>query len=183
MARREGGLLQRIGNWLFGTPSKMETMPSQSPEQQQLMKQIMPVMEKFLLDYGTGNAMAEALARADTTFRETVETPMWEQYEKQVLPHIQQSFAGPGTFWGSDRARAETNSALDIAAQLAAARSGYMNQAQEAERVHQTNQMNQVLSYLGLPTMAAYGVPGDPGLLRQILSLLPNAAATYMAYR
>ena len=72
---------------------------------------------------------------------------------------------------------------MDIAAQLAAARSGYMNQAQEAERVHQTNQMNQVLSYLGLPTMAAYGVPGDPGLLRQILSLLPNAAATYMAYR
>jgi|LSQX01.3.fsa_nt_gb hypothetical protein len=180
MARREGGLLQRIGNWLFGTPSKIETMPSQSPEQQQLMKQIMPVMEKFLLDYGTGNAMVDALARADTTFRETVETPMWEQYEKQVLPHIQQSFAGPGTFWGSDRAQAETTSALDIASQLAASRSGYMSQIQEAERAHQANQMNQVLSYLGLPTMAAHGVPGDPGFLRQILSILPNAYATYL---
>ena len=180
---REGGLLQRIGNWLFGTPNKIETMPSQSQEQQQVMRQLMPAMEQIIANYGSGNAMADALARADTTFRDTVETPMWEQYEKQILPQIQQSFAGPGTFWGSDRAKAETNLAQDIASQLAASRSGYMNQVQEAERAHQTNQMNQVLSYLGLPTVAAHGVPGDQGVLRQVLAMLPNAAASYMAFK
>ena len=176
---REGGLLQRIGNWLFGTPAKMETMPSQSAEQQKIMGQLTPQMEQIIAGYGSGNAMADALSRADTTFTEMVETPMWNQYQNQILPQIQKSFAGPGTFWGSDRAGAELNSANDIAAQLASSRAGYMSQAQESERAHQTNQMNQVLSYLGLPTVAAYGNPGDQGALRQVLAALPNAAAMY----
>jgi len=158
------------------------TQPALHPGQEEVMRELTPAMKKIIADYGSGNAMAEALARADRTFRETVELPIWEQYETQMLPQVQQSFAGPGTFWGSDRANAETNLARDIASQLASSRSGYMNQAQEAERAYQTAQMNQVLNYMGLPTTVSYAVPQTPGLLQQLLQISPQLLATYLAY-
>lgn len=100
------------------------TQPALHPGQEEVMGELTSAMKKIIADYGSGNAMADALARADTVFRETVELPIWEQYETQMLPQVQQSFAGPGTFWGSDRANAETNLARDIASQLASSRSG-----------------------------------------------------------
>lgn len=158
------------------------TQPALHPGQEEVMRELTPAMKKIIADYGSGNAMADALARADTTFRETVELPIWEQYETQMLPQVQQSFAGPGTFWGSDRANAETNLARDITSQLASSRAGYMNQVQEAERAYQTNQMNQVLNYMGLPTTVSYAVPQTPGLLQQLLQISPQLLATYLAY-
>ena len=107
---------------------------------------------------------------------------MWNQYQNQILPQIQKSFAGPGTFWGSDRARAETGAADDIAKYLAANRSQYIAQAEEAARARQINQMNQVLSYMGLPTTVSYAIPQTPGLLQQLLQISPQLLATYLAY-
>ena len=158
------------------------TQPALHPGQEEVMKELTPAMQQIISDYMSGNAIADALARADTTFRETVELPIWEQYETIMLPQVQQSFAGPGTFWGSDRANAETNLARDIASQLASSRAGYMNQIQEAERAYQTAQMNQVLNYMGLPTTVTYGVPQTPGLLQQLLQISPQLLATYLAY-
>ena len=158
------------------------TQPALHPGQEEVMGELTPAMKKIIADYGSGNAMADALARADTVFRETVELPIWEQYETEMLPQVQQSFAGPGTFWGSDRANAETNLARDIASQLASSRAGYMNQAQEAERAYQTAQMNQVLNYMGLPTTVSYAVPQTPGLLQQLLQISPQLLSAYLAY-
>jgi hypothetical protein len=158
------------------------TEPALHPGQEEVMKELTPAMKQIIADYMSGNAIADALARADTTFRETVELPMWEQYEKEILPQIQKSFAGPGTFWGSDRARAETGAADDIAKYLAANRSQYIAQAEEAARARQINQMNQVLSYMGLPTTVSYAIPQTPGLLQQLLQISPQLLATYLAY-
>ena len=156
------------------------TQPALHPGQEEVMRELTPAMKKIIADYGSGNAMADALARADRVFRETVELPIWEQYETIMLPQVQQSFAGPGTFWGSDRANAETNLARDIASQLASSRAGYMNQIQEAERAYQTAQMNQVLNYMGLPTTVSYAVPQTPGLLQQLLQISPQLLSTYL---
>ena len=158
------------------------TQPALHPGQEEVMKELTPLMKQIITDYMSGNAIADALARADTTFRETVELPIWEQYEKEILPQIKQSFAGPGTFWGSDRARAETGAADDIAKYLAANRSQYIAQAEEAARARQINQMNQVLSFMGLPTTVTYAVPQTPGLLQQLLQISPQLLATYLAY-
>lgn len=158
------------------------TQPALHPGQEEVMKELTPFMKQIITDYMSGNAIADALARADTTFRETVELPIWEQYEKEILPQIKQSFAGPGTFWGSDRARAETGAADDIAKYLAANRSQYIAQAEEAARARQINQMNQVLSFMGLPATISYGVPQTPGLLQQLLQISPQLLATYLAY-
>ena len=159
------------------------TQPALHPEQEEVMKELTPAMKKIVADYMSGNAIADAIARADTTFTESVETPMWNQYQNQILPQIQKSFAGPGTFWGSDRARAETGSMEEIAKQLAANRSQYISQAEDAARAHQANQMNQVLSYMGLPTTVTYGVPQTPGIGQQLLQLAPNALAAYLAFK
>ncbi len=158
------------------------TQPALHPGQEEVMKELTPAMKQIIADYMSGNAIADALARADTTFRETVELPIWEQYEKEILPQIQKSFAGPGTFWGSDRARAETGAADEIAQYLAANRSQYIAQAEEAARARQINQMNQVLSFMGLPATISYGVPQTPGLLQQLLQISPQLLATYLAY-
>jgi|LSQX01.2.fsa_nt_gb hypothetical protein len=181
-------LLAGLGGLLIGSSigkkkePEVVTQPALHPGQEEVMGELTSAMKKIIADYGSGNAMADALARADRVFRETVELPIWEQYETIMLPQVQQSFAGPGTFWGSDRARAETNLAQDIASQLASSRAGYMNQAQEAERAYQLNQMNQVLSYMGLPTTVSYAVPQTPGLLQQLLQISPQLLATYLAY-
>ena len=159
------------------------TQPALHPGQEEVMKELTPAMKQIIADYMSGNAIADALARADTTFRETVELPIWEQYEKEILPQIQKSFAGPGTFWGSDRARAETGAADDIAKYLAANRSQYIAQAEEAARARQINQMNQVLSYMGLPTTVSYAIPQTPGLLQQLLQLSPQLLSVYLAHK
>lgn len=158
------------------------TQPALHPGQEEVMKELTPAMKQIIADYRSGNAIADAISRAGTTFTESVETPMWEQYQNQMLPQIQKSFAGPGTFWGSDRAQAETGAMNEIANYLAANRSQYMAQAEEAARAHQANQMNQVLSYMGLPTTVSYGVPQTPGLGQQLLQLAPSALAAYLAF-
>ena len=158
------------------------TQPALHPEQEKVMRELTPAMKQIVADYGSGNAIAEAISRAGTTFTESIETPLWNQYQNQMLPQIQKSFAGPGTFWGSDRAQAETGAMDEIAKYLAANRSQYMSQAEEAARVHQTNQMNQVLSYMGLPTTVSYGVPQTPGLGQQLLQLTPELLSAYLAF-
>lgn len=159
------------------------TQPALHPGQEEVMNELTPLMKQIIADYASGNAIADAIARADTTFTESVETPMWNQYQTQILPQIQKSFAGPGTFWGSDRARAETGSMEEIAKQLAAARSEYIAQAENIARTHQANQLNQVLNYMGLPTTVSYGVPQTPGLLQQLLQLAPQLLSAYLTYK
>ena len=181
-------LLAGLGGLLIGSSMgkkkgpEVVTQPALHPGQEEVMKELTPAMKQIIADYMSGNAIAAAIARADTTFRETVETPMWNQYQNQILPQIQKSFAGPGTFWGSDRARAETGAADDIAKYLAANRSQYIALAEEAARARQINQMNQVLSYIGLPTTVSYAIPQTPGLLQQLLQISPQLLATYLAY-
>ncbi len=181
-------LLAGLGGLLIGksTSKKKEpqvvTQPALHPEQEEVMRELTPAMKQIIADYGSGNAIADAISRAGKTFTESIETPMWNQYHNQMLPQIQKSFAGPGTFWGSDRARAETGSMEEIARQLAANRSQYIAQAEEAAKAHQINQMNQVLSYMGLPTTISYGVPQTPGLGQQLLQLAPSALAAYLAF-
>lgn len=181
-------LLAGLGGLLIGksTSKKKEpqvvTEPALHPGQEEVMRELTPAMKQIVSDYGSGNAIAEAISRAGTTFTESVETPMWEQYQNQMLPQIQKSFAGPGTFWGSDRAQAETGAMDEVARYLAANRSQYISQAEDAARAHQTNQMNQVLSYMGLPTTVSYGVPQTPGIGQQLLQLAPNALAAYLAF-
>ena len=181
-------LLAGLGGLLIGksTSKKKEpqvvTQPALHPEQEEVMRELTPAMKQILADYGSGNAIAEAISRAGTTFTESVETPIWNQYQNQILPQIQKSFAGPGTFWGSDRAQAETGAMDEIARYLAANRSQYIAQAEEAAKAHQTNQMNQVLSYMGLPTTVSYGVPQTPGVLQQLLQLSPQLLSAYLAF-
>lgn len=181
-------LLAGLGGAIIGSSMgkkkepEVVTKPALHPEQEEVMRELTPAMKQIVSDYGSGNAIAEAITRAGKTFTESIETPMWEQYQNQMLPQIQKSFAGPGTFWGSDRARAETGAMDEIARYLAANRSQYIAQAEEAAKAHQINQMNQVLSYMGLPTTVSYGVPQTPGLGQQLLQLAPNALAAYLAF-
>ena len=181
-------LLTALGGAIIGSSvnKKKEpeiiTQPALHPEQEEVMKELTPAMKQIIADYGSENAIADAISRAGTTFTESVETPMWEQYQNQILPQIQKSFAGPGTFWGSDRAQAETGAMNEIARYLAANRSQYISQAENAARAHQANQMNQVLSYMGLPTTVSYGVPPTPGMFEQLLQIAPDILAAFLAF-
>ena len=181
-------LLAGLGGLLIGksTSKKKEpqvvTQPALHPEQEEVMRELTPAMKQIVADYGSGNAIADAISRAGKTFTESIETPMWNQYHNQMLPQIQKSFAGPGTFWGSDRAQAETGAMDEIARYLAANRSQYIAQAEEAAKAHQINQMNQVLSYMGLPTTISYGVPQTPGLGQQLLQISPQLLSAYLAF-
>ena len=133
-------------------------------------------MQQIIADYMSGNAIADALARADTVFRETVELPIWQQYEEEILPQIQQSFAGPGTFWGSDRARAETGAADEIARYLAANRSQYI--AKQRSEACKSSMIS--FSFMGLPTQLSYAALRLRGL--QSVANISSITSTYLAY-
>jgi len=58
-----------------------------------------------------------------------------------------------------------------------------MAQAEEAAKAHQINQMNQVLSYMGLPTTISIWSSPDSWVGSAVVAqLAPNALAAYLAF-
>lgn len=82
-----------------------------------------------------GNALTGALQPFDPQatsefFNKSIAAPMMTQFKQDILPQIQESFAGPGTYWGSARADAERKAANQVQSDLTTQLSNLMYQGQ-----------------------------------------------------
>ncbi len=88
-------------------------------------------------------------------FRTSIEAPAQKRFEEVTRPAVREAFVGPGTFWGGERATAETKAGTDLDATLAAIRGDLGYKARQ-----------QALAALG-PGMEYMGMPADQ-LIKQI---------------
>lgn len=96
---------------------KMLTAPMSDEEKQALanasslveMIMDMPYFQDTEMGQAAQAAIMEALSGQfpEEYYQNAIYNPTLKQYQEDVLPSIQEAFAGPGTYWGSERANAE----------------------------------------------------------------------------
>lgn len=103
---------------------KMLTAPMSDEEKQALanasslveMIMDMPYFQDTEMGQAAQAAIMEALSGQfpEEYYQNAIYNPTLKQYQEDVLPTIQEAFAGPGTFWGSERAIAEQKAGQNL---------------------------------------------------------------------
>ncbi len=81
--------------------------------------------------------------RSEDFYQTNVHRPVMQSFQEEIMPGINKSFVGPGTFWGSERLSAANKAGSDVAASLAGQRSQIFRQG-EQDAFAQAMQMLQV---------------------------------------
>ncbi len=101
------------------------------------------------------------MKEAEDYYQQSIHNPALQSFQNEVLPGIQKAYAGPGTYWGSERSGAVKDASTNLSGQLAGVRAQTMFDArntlenralQAAEQIHQNEQFMQGL---GLSTEQA----------------------------
>ena len=144
-------------DFLFGREPKMRQLPAISPEQQELLSDLIGQIRGPLTEGISG--LQQILAGEPEAF-EAFEKPAMRQFEEQIVPGIAERFTGMGT--GAQRssafAQALGKAGESLSERLAAQRGAMQQQAM--------GQLSQLLG-LGLrqPTFGYQMQPGTPGFL------------------
>jgi len=149
---------------LFGSPGQIQSMPSFSPEQQQLLGQLVG---------GLGGPMQgglQNLMQMLTGGGEAFEAPAMRQFQEQIVPGIAERFTGMGE--GSQRSSAFGQqlgqAGAGLAENLAMQREGLKSQG-----------LQQLMGMLGLGMQSPFQymqIPGQQGGLGQLLGGLGTGA-------
>jgi hypothetical protein len=111
----------------------------------------------------SGEMGAKPITAEDTEsyFQGKIATPAYKMYKEDVLPAVKEAYAGPG-YWGSARAKAQTESAQDLADWLGEQRSGLEwdvaesnRQIEEAKAGRALSAIQPAITYGGVPTAEA----------------------------
>lgn len=115
-------------DFLFGGQSKMKPVPTMTPEQQALLKQLLGGLGGPM-EAGIGNLM-KILQGGDAAFKE-YEAPMMRKFNEEIIPGIGERFAGMGAGAQSSSAfpQALSQASGSLTEALAAQRAGLQNQA------------------------------------------------------
>jgi hypothetical protein len=82
-----------ISNFLFGKDPKMEQFPTKTPEQQQLLSQL---LEQLGGPLGQGMQNILQLLSGDPEAFKAFEAPAMRQFEEQIVPGLAERFSGMG---------------------------------------------------------------------------------------
>ncbi len=117
------------------------------------------------LEGETGGMLERALSGDPTSqidpamsaeqFQQSVYNPAMTGWREDILPSIRESFVPGGTFWGSERARAETGAGRRLAETLSGQRASWVRSDMEADRGLRESAANRALQ--AGPLAMAYG--------------------------
>ena len=159
-----------------GRRSEVEKVDTLHPVQEALFQQMGEHMGGMFQSPGTMQRDAQQY------YQQAVHAPAMESFQKEVLPQIQQAHTGPGTYWGSERARGMERAGTDMARGLAGQRAETMFGARQADRQHQMDQMSQILAMLQTPTGVAREIPAQPTAGQIISSQTPDVIRALLQY-
>lgn len=107
------------------------------------------------------------MKEAEDYYQQAIHNQALKSFQEEILPTIQKAYAGPGTYWGSDRAGAVKDASTDLAGQLAGIRAQIMfdtrnaleNRAlQAAAQIHQYEQFMQNLGLAAEQARTGFGL-------------------------
>ncbi len=165
-----------FSEWLFGSPDKLNKVPTGTPEQEQLhnniLSQAMGMTQnnggyKQAQDYYS-NLLGPNRQQAFDQFSQ----PYMQQFQEQILPMIAERFAGNGALSSSGFGQAVGGAGAGLQGQLAK----LFSQLQSEAASNQTNQFNN-LAQTGLnhQQFAYNQEEGSGGFLGNILGGLSGA--------
>ena len=152
-----------LSSALFGTPGRIEALPTLTPEQQQLLGSLIG---------GLGGPMQTGLSNLQRLLMgeaEAFEAPAMRQFREQIIPGIAERFTGgfPGIPGAASAQRSSAfqqalgQAGASLAERLAMQRAGLQERG-----------LSQLQSLLGLgmaPAFQYQAIPGVPGGLSQLL--------------
>jgi len=171
-----GNLFSGLKEFLMGTPGKLESAQTLTPEQQAFLQRIMGQVDPstFAIQnqptYQAGQSYLQSLLGGDIS---QFQAPYMRQFQQQTSD-LAERFAGLGGLSSSGFQQALGGAAAGLQENLAALRGGLQQQAlgQALGYAQAPGMMNLNLANLGLrPTMQPYYVQGDQGLIKGLLPL------------
>lgn len=106
----------------FGKPGEFQQLPTMTPEQQQLMQNIMGGV-------GQGMDFYQGILGGDTTQLEKLSAPLTRQFEREIVPGIAGRFAGGNSMRGSAFQNALGRAATDLETNIGSLQANLLNQA------------------------------------------------------
>lgn len=147
---------------LFGTPGRIENMPTMSGEQSQLLAQLLQGLGGPMQS-GLGNL--QGILSGEPGALEAFQAPAMRQFQEQTVPGIAERFSSMGAgAQGSSAFGQQLGAAgAGLAENLSAQRAGLQSQALQ--------QLSQLLGLgIGQQTFQPTQIPGQQGGLQQLLS-------------
>ena len=177
-----------LGKLLGGRSAKTEQLPALTPEQQNILNQILGMLDVEGMDignselFGAGQDQLLKMLEGDTSL---IEAPLMQQFEQEIMPGIAQRFGGLGAKSSSGYQQAMANAGGNLAAQLGQLRYGAKESALDRALAYSSQRAQglQSLANLGLGTKS-FGyqtTPGSPGLLEGMLSGAAGMAGQRLA--
>jgi hypothetical protein len=121
-------------DFLFGKKEKTQQLPTISPEQQNLLKQLLQMINPHQMDIGqqptfqSGQNFLQQLLGGDTS---EFEDPLMRQFQEQIIPGLAERFSGAGAGAQSSSAfqQALGGAGADLSERLASLRGQLKMQA------------------------------------------------------
>lgn len=120
--------MSSIWNFLFGKEGKTEQLPAISPEQQQLLNQLLSGIGGPL---GAGFGNLQQLLSGDPEAFEAFQAPARTAFEQQTVPGIAERFTGAGAQSSSAFGQTLGQAGANLEEQLSAQRAGLQSQAMQ----------------------------------------------------
>jgi hypothetical protein len=165
-----------FSDWLFGSPDKLEKVPTGTKEQQQFGGHDLISMLQQMMQQGGGLNLANQydkglLGQGQEAF-DQFSSPYLQQFQEKLLPQIAERFASAGALSSSGFGQALGGAASDLQSQLAQLFSSLQGQAAQRQQGQFQN-----LSQLGLNYQPFQYVQkqGYSGFLNNLLGGVGNS--------
>ena len=156
---------------IFGTSQKQEEISRFTPEQQQVLEQMLQLVSgSGGLQAGLGNLL-NILGGSDEAFS-AFEAPIKRQFQEEIVPGLSEQFAGAGALDSSAFGHALGRASEGLSETLAAQRADL-----------QQSSLQQLLELLGIglqPQFDTAVTPGTPGILGSAVSGGLGAFGSYL---
>lgn len=117
-ARYKAGQMQWMRQ-LLGEEPKFGFVSTQTPEQQQILSQLMGVQPGAEERAGVLSRLMAVSPEEETAAIRAMSEPAMRQYREEILPATRQPFHAAGTTWSTMRAREEAKRGVDLSERLA----------------------------------------------------------------
>lgn len=159
-----------MGKTLMGS-SKQSQVGLLTPEQQQLLGGMLgPQQQMAGQEALTGLLQPQGLGDIESMFQQSMIDPAMQALERQIIPGIQERFAGGGALSSSALNQALSQAATDVATGLG---SQFGQFAQKQQELGQRGQLGGLSALLGLLGQKAFQATRTekPGILGPLLTL------------
>ena len=154
--------MPKLKEILLGKKAKTKQVKTTSPMQDQLLQLINQGLES-----GEGPYADIFGAFNEGEFNKGVTEPELKNFKENILPQIQEGFAGGGPFQGSGQRRSQNKAAVDLQSKIAQLR----YQAQQQQKQNRASGINSVLNTKQVENVQKPGSTGlIPGLVQGAVS-------------